>query len=301
MLTRSIRTVTMSFKTRKIRKAVIAVAGSGTRFLPATKALPKEMLPIVDKPIIQYVVEEMVLSGITDIILVTKWDKKALEDHFDRSLELEESLTKSGKKHVAEQIRELSMMANFIYVRQKGPYGNGTPVLSAASIVQDEPFVFAWGDDLVQTKVPFTKRLIRDYEEHGAPVIGVQEVPLDQVEKYGIVKLIPGTQDMLDVVEKPKRAETPSRLAQFGRMILTPEIVSELRSTPLGKSNELWITDAIKSYVGKGNQFRVVPVEDGQWLTTGDPLNYLRAMISYALEREDIGPAFSAYLKGLSL
>lgn len=286
---------------QKIRKAVIAVAGSGTRFLPATKAQPKEMLPIVDKPIIQYVVEEMVASGITDIILVTKWDKKSLEDHFDRSLELEDSLHRSGKGHVAEMIKELSMMANFIYVRQKGPYGNGTPVLSAASITGDEPFVFAWGDDLVLSKEPFTKKLIEDYEEHGAPVIGVQEVPLDQVEKYGIVKLIPGTQDMLDVIEKPKRADAPSRLAQFGRMVLTPEIVKELRDTPLGKSNELWITDAIKRYVGKGHQFRAVPVTDGEWLTTGDPFNYLKAVVSYALLREDINPAFREYLRGLSL
>jgi UTP--glucose-1-phosphate uridylyltransferase len=298
---RTISADTHTTMRQKIKKAVIAVAGSGTRFLPATKAQPKEMLPIVDKPIIQYVVEEMVQSGITDIILVTKWDKKALEDHFDRSLELEESLMKSGKSHVAASIRELSMMANFIYVRQKGPYGNGTPVLSAASITGDEPFVFAWGDDLVLTKEPFTKRLIDDYEENGAPVIGVQEVPLDQVEKYGIVKLIDGTQDMLDVIEKPKRDEAPSRLAQFGRMILTPEIVRELKETPLGKGSELWITDAIKRYIGKGNQFRVVPVTDGEWLTTGDPLNYLKAVISYALLREDINPAFKEYLRTLSL
>jgi UTP--glucose-1-phosphate uridylyltransferase len=297
----TINAATHTMMKQKIRKAVIAVAGSGTRFLPATKAQPKEMLPIVDKPIIQYVVEEMVASGITDIVLVTKWDKKSLEDHFDRSLDLEDSLKKSGKGHIAEMIKDLSMMANFIYVRQKGPYGNGTPVLSAASIVGDEPFVFAWGDDLVLSKEPFTKKLIEDYEEHGAPVIGVQEVPLDQVEKYGIVKLIDGTQDMLDVIEKPKRADAPSRLAQFGRMVLTPAILQELKDTPLGKGSELWITDAIKRYVAKGHQFRVVPVTDGEWLTTGDPLNYLKAMVSYALIREDIGESFKAYLRTLSL
>lgn len=285
---------------QKIRKAVIAVAGSGTRFLPATKAQPKEMLPIVDKPIIQYVVEEMVQSGITDIILVTKWDKKTLEDHFDRSLELEESLMKSGKSHVAASIRELSMMANFIYVRQKGPYGNGTPVLTASTITGDEPFIFAWGDDLVLTKEPFTKRLMDDYEKHGAPVIGVQEVPEDQVDKYGIVKLIKGTEDIQDVVEKPKPSEAPSRLAQFGRMVLTPEIIQELRETPLGKGGELWITDAIKRHIEKGNRFRAVSVPDGSWLTTGDPLSYLKAVISYALLREDI-PGFKEYLRSLSL
>jgi UTP--glucose-1-phosphate uridylyltransferase len=290
---------TMTMK--KIHKAVIAVAGSGTRFLPATKAQPKEMLPIVDKPIIQYVVEEMVASGITDIILVTKWDKKTLEDHFDRSLELEDSLRKSGKVHVAEEIERLSMMANFIYVRQKGPYGNGTPVLSASMLVEDEPFVFAWGDDLVFSKHSFTKSLIEDYQRHGSPVIGVQEVPESDVERYGIVKLRPGTQEIIDVVEKPKKGEAPSRLAQFGRMILTPEVVSELRETPLGKSNELWITDAIKRYIAKGKSFRAVPVAEGEWLTTGDPLNYLKAMNTYALHRKDIGEAYRAYLKGLSL
>ncbi len=284
----------------KIRKAVIAVAGSGTRFLPVTKAQPKEMLPIVDKPIVQYVVEEMVASGITDIILVTKWDKKSLEDHFDRSLELENSLISGGKEHVARMIRDISEMANFIYVRQKGPYGNGTPVLSAASIIGDEPFVFAWGDDLVLSKEPFTKSLIADYEKNGVPVIGVQEVPLDQVERYGIVELVPGTHDMLDVIEKPKKEQTPSRLAQFGRMVLTPDIVKELKETPLGKSNELWITDAIRRHIKKGNRFRVVPVIEGEWLTTGDPLNYLKAVLSYAMEREDIGPELKEYIRILS-
>jgi len=285
----------------KIRKAVIAVAGSGTRFLPVTKAQPKEMLPIVDKPIVQYVVEEMVASGITDIILVTKWDKKSLEDHFDRSLELENSLISSGKEHVARMIRDISEMANFIYVRQKGPYGNGTPVLSAASVIGDEPFVFAWGDDLVLSKTPFTKKLIDEYDTTHSPVIGVQEVPLEEVHRYGIVKLKPGTHDMIDVVEKPKKEDAPSRLAQFGRMVLTPEIIQELRDTPLGKGGELWITDAIKRYLAKGGRFRVSPVTDGVWLTTGDPLNYLKAVISYAVEREDIGPQLKSYLRTLSL
>src|SRR4051812_30295296 len=154
----------------KVRKAVFPAAGLGTRFLPATKSQPKEMLPIVDKPIIQYVVEELVESGIEDIILVTKWDKKSLEDHFDRSFELEHSLDASGKHKLLADIRKISSMANFIYVRQKGPYGNGTPILSAASLIKDEPFVFAWGDDLVLSKTPFTKKLIENYEKHGAPV-----------------------------------------------------------------------------------------------------------------------------------
>ncbi len=285
----------------KVRKAIIAVAGSGTRFLPATKAQPKEMLPIVDKPIVQYVVEELVEAGIEDIILVTKWDKKTLEDHFDRSFELEHSLEKSGKHKLLEDIQRISSMANFIYVRQKGPYGNGTPILSASSLLNDEPFVFAWGDDLVLSKTSFTKQLIDNYERHGAPVIGVQKVPKDHVNRYGIVKLKDGTREMECVIEKPSPEEAPSQLAQFGRMILTPEIVNILKDTKLGKGGELWVTDAISTYVLRGGRFMVEEVEDGKWLTTGDPLNYLKAMVDYALIREDIGADFKAHLKGLSL
>lgn len=285
----------------KIKKAVIAVAGSGTRFLPATKSQPKEMLPIVDKPIIQYVVEEMVASGIEDIILVTKWDKKTLEDHFDRSFELEHYLENVGKKKMLEDIRRISSMANFIYVRQKGPYGNGTPILSALSIIKDEPFVFAWGDDLVHSKTPFTKHLIKNYEQNGSPVIGVQKVLKHLVNRYGIVKLKPHTKEMEFVVEKPSPENAPSQLAQFGRMILTPEIVTILQKTKLGKGGELWVTDAIQEYVQQGGRFMVEEVTDGKWLTTGDPLNYLIATVDYALLREDIGEDFRAYLKSLLL
>lgn len=283
-----------------IKKAVIAVAGSGTRFLPATKAQPKEMLPIVDKPIVQYVVEEMVASGITDIILVTKWDKKTLEDHFDRSFELEYALEQSGKHGLLDDVRRISNMANFIYVRQKGPYGNGTPILSAANLVAGEPFVFAWGDDLVLSKTPFTKKLIANFEKHGAPVIGVQSVPEEHVNRYGIVKLRPGTKEMEHVVEKPRIADAPSRLAQFGRMILTPEIVAILAETKLGRGNELWVTDAISEYIRRGGRFMVEEVEDGKWLTTGDPLNYLKAVVDYALLRDDIGSEFRDYIKNIS-
>lgn len=291
----------MKTKVKKIRKAVIAVAGSGTRFLPATKSQPKEMLPIVDKPIIQYVVEELVGSGIEDIILVTKWDKKSLEDHFDRSFELEHSLDASGKHKLLADIRKISSMANFIYIRQKGPYGNGTPILSAASLIKDEPFVFAWGDDLVLSKTPFTKKLIENYEKNGAPVIGVQKVAKNLVDRYGIVKLKPRTREMDGVVEKPPVGKAPSQLAQFGRMVLTPEIVTILKETKLGKGGELWVTDAISQYVEGGGKFMVEEVEDGEWLTTGDPLNYLKAMVAYALEREDIGSEFRDHLKGLPL
>ncbi len=283
---------------KKIKKAVVAVAGSGTRFLPATKAMPKEMLPIVDKPIIQLVVEELVEAGIEDIILVTKWDKKPLEDHFDYSYALEHDLEKSGKAELLEKIRKISEAANFIYVRQKGPYGNGTPVLSAASLVDDEPFIYVWGDDLVKSKVSFTKQMVEEYEKNEKLMIGVQEVPKEEVSRYGIVKLREGTDEIEDIVEKPSAKEAPSNLADFGRMILNQEIIDVLKKTALGKGNELWITDAIKNYVSGGGVFLAKKVEGGQWLTTGDPLNYLQTLMTYALERDDLGDDLKKFVRG---
>lgn len=283
----------------KIKKAIVAVAGSGTRFLPVTKAMPKEMLPIVDKPIIQLVAEELVEAGIEDIILVTKWDKKPLEDHFDHSWALENELEKGGKEKRLEEVRRVADMANFVYVRQKGPYGNGTPVISAASLVDDEPFVFVWGDDLVKSKVSFTKQMVEDFEKHGKPMIGVQKVPKEEVVRYGIVKLREGTNEIEDIIEKPSVEEAPSQLADFGRMILNQEIIDVLKKTALGKGNELWITDAIRQYVQSGGIFLAKEVEDGEWLTTGDPLNYLKALLKYAAERDDIGKELKDFTRDL--
>ncbi len=285
----------------KIKKAVVAVAGSGTRLLPATKSMPKEMLAIVDKPIIQLVIEELVAAGIEDIILVTKWDKKPLEDHFDRSWTLEYELEKNKKVKRLEEIRRISEMANFIYIRQKGPYGNGTPVLSAASLVKDEPFVYVWGDDLVKSEVSFTKQMVDDYEKNGKLMIGVQEVSKGTVDKYGIVKLKKCSNEIEDIVEKPSIEEAPSNLADFGRMILNQDIVDILKETSLGKGNELWIVDAIRNYVKKGGTFTVKKVENGEWLTTGDPLNYLIATLKYAIERDDIKDDLKEFIKSLDL
>jgi UTP--glucose-1-phosphate uridylyltransferase len=284
---------------KKIKKAIVAVAGSGTRLLPATKSMPKEMLPIVDKPIIQLVVEELVEAGIEDIILVTKWDKKPLEDHFDRNWALEDDLQKNGKLDLLEKIKNISESANFIYVRQKGPYGNGTPVLSAASLVDDEPFVFVWGDDLVKSKVSFTKQMVEDYEKNGKLMIGVQEVSKETVNRYGIVKLRKGTREIEDIIEKPTVEESPSNLADFGRMILDQDIINVLKNTALGKGNELWIVDAIRTYVKNGGIFLAKEVEGGEWLTTGDPLNYLKATLDYAFEREDIGEDIKEHINFL--
>jgi len=285
----------------KIKKAVIAVAGSGTRLLPATKSMPKEMLPIVDKPIIQLVVEELVEAGIQDIILVTKWDKKPLEDHFDRSWALENELDKNGKEDYLKEVKRVANLANFIYVRQKGPYGNGTPVLSAASLVDDEPFVFVWGDDLVKSKISFTKQLITDYEESGKMAIAVQEVPLDQVSRYGIVDIDQETMQLKKIIEKPSIEEAPSQLADFGRMILNQEIVDILKETPLGKGKELWIVDAISEYVRRGGKYYVKKVEDGEWLTTGDPLNYLKAVLKYAFDREDLADDLKKFIQEMKI
>jgi UTP--glucose-1-phosphate uridylyltransferase len=284
---------------QKIKKAVVTVAGSGTRLLPATKAMPKEMLPIVDKPIIQLVVEELVEAGVEDIILVTKWDKKPLEDHFDHSAVLENELSQNGKKDKLEEIKRIAELANFIYVRQKGPYGNGTPLLSAASLVSREPFFYIFGDDLVKSEVSMCKQMADEFALNGRPMFAVQEVPREVVNRYGIVKLVEGTTRLEDIVEKPTIEEAPSCLAEFGRMILVPEIVDILKNTPLGKDNELWIVDAIREYVRRGGEFHVKKVENGEWLTTGDPLNYLKATLKYAFEREDIGDEIKEFARGL--
>ncbi len=286
---------------KKIKKAVIAVAGSGTRFLPATKAMPKEMLPIIDRPIIQLVVEELVEAGIEDIIMVTKHDKKPLEDHFDHSYALEKELEQAGKEKQLNEIRRIADMANFIYVRQKGPYGNGTPLLSAASLVEGEDFVMCFGDDLVKAKVSFTKQMIEEYEKHGQPVIGVQEVPHEQVNRYGIIEFKEGSREIKSIIEKPKIEEAPSNMASFGRMILNTEIIEILKQTKLGVGNELWLVDAIKQYIDSGKSFYAKPVEGGEWLTTGDPLNHLKAVLTYAADREDIAADLASFLRDTKL
>jgi UTP--glucose-1-phosphate uridylyltransferase len=281
----------------EITKAVIAVAGSGTRLLPATKSQPKEMLPIIDKPIIQYLVEELVEAGIKDIIMVTRWDKKPLEDHFDRSFELEHSLEKTGKEKLLAEVRRVSSMANFIYVRQKGPYGNGTPLLSAAGLINDESFIYAFGDDLVKSKISFTKQLVGLYKKEHAPMIGVQKVPKKDVEKYGIVKYRKGTNELEDIIEKPSKDKAPSLHAGFGRMILNRQIVEVLKQTERGIGNELWIVDAIRNYIRGGGRFLAKEVENGQWITTGDPVNYLKATLAYAMDRPELKKELMAFCK----
>jgi len=282
----------------KITKAVVAVAGSGTRFLPITKTIPKEMLPIVDKPIIELVVEELVEAGIEDIIMVTRWDKKPLEDYFDNRAAWVLELKEAGKHEELEKAKAVSEKANFIYIRQKGPYGNGTPVLAAANLLGGAPFVYVWGDDLVKSDVSFTKQIIDVYLEQGHMVIGVQEVPRETVDRYGIVKLRAGSTQIEDIIEKPSPDEAPSQLADFGRMILDGDMIDTLKTVPLGRGNELWMVDAIRRYIRNGGVFLAKEVEDGEWLTTGDPLSYLKAMLAYAFDRRDIRGDLALYVQG---
>lgn len=281
----------------KIKKAIVAVAGSGTRLLPATKSMPKEMLPLIDKPIIQILVEELVEAGIEDIILVTKWDKKPLEDHFDHSAALLNDLKNSDKDELYKKVDRISKMANFVYVRQIPKYGNGMPILSAASLVDNEPFVYCYGDDIVKSKTSFTKKLIEEYEKYEVPILGAQEVPKEETYKYGIVKLKEGTDaEMENVVEKPKVEEAPSRLALFGRMVLDQGVIDALKNTKPGKDGEMWVTDAIQNYIESGNSCRVQKVLDGEWMTTGDPKSYLRAILAYAEDDPELKDFLKEYL-----
>lgn len=283
---------------QKITKAVIAVAGSGTRFLPVTKAQPKEMLPIVDKPIIQYIVEELVDAGIKDIIMITTWTKKPLEDHFDVNAELEQQLLKANKLDYLEQIKRIANLANYIYIRQKGPYGNGTPILCAEAVVGNEPFIYAFGDDLVKSKKSFTKQLLEEYEKNPGVIMGVQKVPKKDIPKYGIVGIKKGSKNQIEkIIEKPSIEEAPSDLAIFGRYILNNEIINILKKQTLGKNNELWIADAIDNYIKNGGKAYAKQTENGKWLTTGDPLNFLQATVEYTLDRKDLANDFRKYLK----
>jgi UTP--glucose-1-phosphate uridylyltransferase len=289
----------------KITKAVIAVAGYGTRFIPATKVQPKELLPIVDKPVVQYLVEEAVASGITDVILVTRSRNQALEDHFDTSPELEMHLEAQKKWAELEQIRRIPNLANFIYVRQTGdmPYGNGTPLLCAKSLISsDEAFVYMFGDDLVKSEVPCTKQLIDVFQRYNpAGVIAVQEVDREEVSRYGVPRLRPGSDpnELEHIVEKPSVEEAPSNLAQLGRFVFTRKIIDILETLSVGKGGELWLTDAIDRLAASAPV--LVHTIRGKWFTTGDPLRFLKTTVELALDRKDIGLEFAQYLKGLDL
>lgn len=282
---------------QKVTKGVIAIAGFGTRFLPATKATPKEMLPIIDKPIIQYIVEEMAASGIKDIILVTNWQKRSVEDHFDRSRDIEKHLEENHKLAVLKEIRKIDQLANFIYIRQKHGYGNGAPLLAVQNLIGDEPFIYAFGDDLVKSKVPFSQQLIDVYQKFGCSVIGAQQVPKEEISKYGIAETT-GKNQLTSIIEKPSPSQTKSTLASFGRYLLTPDIFPALHKTPLGKGNEFWLTDALNILLQE-KSIIVHPIKNGKWYTTGDPLNYLKTIMAYINDRQDLKSELKNFIKSL--
>ncbi len=283
----------------KVTKAVIPVAGFGTRFLPATKAQPKEMLPIVDKPIVQYVVEEAVASGITDIILVTGAGKRAIEDHFDHNAELYNWLVKQGKAELKDEIKQIAEMANFIYIRQKGSYGNGTPVLSARAIIGNEPFAVLWGDEFIHSKPPRLKQCLKVFEKYGDPVISGIRVDKKDVNKYGIAETVPVEDNVYQIkslVEKPNPKDAPGNLAMIGCYIFTPDIFDELASLSPGKGDEIWLTDAIKSLMKKRPAY-ACEIKNATYYDTGSKIGWLRANVDFALKRPELKDEFKKYLK----
>ncbi|MFA6099119.1 MAG: UTP--glucose-1-phosphate uridylyltransferase GalU [Patescibacteria group bacterium] len=285
---------------KKITKVVIPAAGYGTRFLPATKAQPKEMLPIVDKPIIQYVVEEAVNSGIKDIIIVTNSLKRSLEDHFDYSFELEHQLKEGGKLKEFEEVRRIAKMANFIYIRQKGPYGNATPVISAAHILDNEPFAVLWGDEFIYSNPPRLKQLLDVYDKYHCSVISAVRIPdKNDVSKYGIAEIKPvkdNVYQIMSLVEKPKPEEAPSNLATHGGYVFTPGIFKHLKDIKPGKAGEIWLVDAIKSLMQEEKVY-ACEIKDGHYYDTGNKLEYLKANIDFALQRDDLRQPLLDYLK----
>jgi UTP--glucose-1-phosphate uridylyltransferase len=285
-----------------IRKAVFPAAGLGTRFLPATKAQPKEMLPLVDKPIIQYGVEEAVASGVANIILVTGRGKNAIEDHFDVAVELETFLEARGKKDLLAEIRKISNLINFSYVRQGEPLGLGHAVLVTKALVGDEPFAVILGDDVIDAKPPALRQMIDVFDEVQGPVLAIERVPRDQVSSYGIIdaeEIRPGVYRIRDMVEKPPRDEAPSDLAIIGRYILTPDIFPALEATVSDRTGEIQLTNGLRHLLKQRPIYgcRI----DGVRHDTGNKLGFLKAVVYFALRRPDLGAAFREYLKGIDL
>ena len=286
----------------KVTKAVIPAAGLGTRVLPATKAQPKEMLVIVDKPSLQYIVEELVESGIKDIIIVTGRNKNSIEDHFDHSYELEDTLKKNNKNTLLEKVEDISSMANICYVRQNHPKGLGHAILKAKSFVGDEPFVIALGDDIVYNDVPVAKQLIDSYSKYGSSIVGCQEVKESDVSKYGIVKpllsLDEKTVEMEDFIEKPSIDEAPSKLACLGRYLLTPKIFDYLEKTEPGKGGEIQLTDAIVAMTKDGEKVLAYNFE-GKRYDIGNKFGLLKANIEFGLRNEETREELLEYLKNI--
>jgi UTP--glucose-1-phosphate uridylyltransferase len=297
----------MTPKTRKVRKAVLPVAGLGTRFLPATKAMPKEMLPVVDKPLIQYAVEECIASGIESVIFVTGRRKNAIEDHFDSQPELEQFLEQHGRPAQAQMVREISGGLHFSYTRQSEALGLGHAVLTARELVGDEPFAVLLGDVIMDGPVPATRSLMEIYERTGIGAIAVEEVPREQLHLYGIISADPAKGgpegDRLlrvkDLVEKPKAADAPSNLGVTGRYVLPPEIFDYLENTKPGAGGEIQLTDGLRMLAQKEGLY--AHVYQGKTYDAGDKLGFLKATVEIALRNPNFGEAFRKYLQNLKL
>ena len=293
---------------KKVRKVVIPAAGFGTRFLPATKAQPKEMLPIVDKPIIQIVVEEAVEAGIEQVILVTGWHKRAIEDHFDRHFELEARLEKDGKLEQLEEIKRISDLADFVYVRQKEPLGNGHALLVAKEVVGDEPVVMLWGDDFITAEPSRTKQMIEAYEKYGTSILsGIRMNKPQDTKKYGYVggrEVSPGVIEVDRFVEKPGPENVPSDLAVVSGFLFTPDIFEALeRAVPetIGKGKELYYVDGVNNLMRDGKKVHAIEIKGGKFYDCGSKVGYLKAVVDHGLEHEDVNGEFREYLKSLKL
>jgi UTP--glucose-1-phosphate uridylyltransferase len=286
-----------------VRKGVFPAAGLGTRFLPATKAQPKEMLPLVDKPTIQYVVEEAVASGLAEIIIVTGRGKRAIEDHFDASFELEYYLQDRGKLEELAQIKTISELASVSYVRQKEPLGLGHAILCARALVGDEPFGVFLGDDIIGgARTPCMRQLLDVFDRHGGPVLAVERVPRERIHQYGVIAGRPvgnGVYEITDLVEKPKAEDAPSDLAIIGRYVLTPDLFAILGETSPDGRGEIQLTDALRTLRRRRPMYALE--FDGKRYDTGDKLGFLKATVEFALTRPDLSDAFRAYLKSLPL
>lgn len=289
----------------KIHKAVIPAAGWGTRFLPQTKSMPKEMLPVIDKPVIQYVVEEVVASGIKDIIIVTSWNKRAIEDHFDRSFDLEKYLQANNKEKEFKEIKRISQMANFIYIRQKKEgYGNALPVLEAKHLIGNEPFVVIWGDEFILAEPPRLIQMIDAYKKYAGTIISAVEIESDdQLSRYGIADLEPmGEKNIFrikKIVEKPHPQEAPSKIAVHGAYILPPEIFEIIENLKPSRNGEFWLAEAIDILIQKNYPVYGCKIKNGRYYDTGNKIEYLKTVFEFALSHPDFSQELRKYLKNL--
>jgi UTP--glucose-1-phosphate uridylyltransferase len=289
--------------THKIRKAVFPAAGLGTRFLPATKASPKEMLPLVDKPLIQYSVEEAVASGIESILIVTGREKSSIENHFDISYELEDLLQEKGKTEFFEQVRAISDLCRISYTRQKQALGLGHAIYQAKDFSENEPFAVLLADDVVDAEKPALRQMVEVFEQYNAPVVATMQVEGDAISRFGVIdaeEVAPNVFKINDMVEKPKFEDAPSDLAIIGRYILTPDVFDAIERTEKGAGGEIQITDAMRLMIREGKPFYAVKLE-GNRHDAGDKLGFLIATVEFALKRDDLGTDFREYLKSLNL